>query len=69
MKLLRLLLPLLALLAGCETVNDTFVRRWLMDTGTSRRANRQIRKGLEKRESAPPVSLPASPAPAFMDEG
>ncbi|HJV37084.1 hypothetical protein [Geomonas sp.] len=69
MRRLRLLLPLLALLAGCESLNDAIVRNWHMDTGISRRTNRQIKEGLERREGTPPVTAPATTAPPFLDEG
>jgi hypothetical protein len=59
----------LALLSGCETLNDAVVRQWFRDSGLSRRISNQIREGLEIREDAPPATLPAIPAPPFLDEG
>ncbi|HJV66015.1 MAG TPA: hypothetical protein VJ550_09790 [Geomonas sp.] len=69
MRRLKLFLPALALLAGCESLNNAIVRSWHMDSGISRQTNRQIRKGLERRETAPPVTAPAATAPPFLDEG
>jgi hypothetical protein len=63
-----LLLPLL-LLSGCQTVNDAFVRRWLMEPGLSRRLNSQIREGLQRRNAAAPARIPGRPAPEFIDQG
>ncbi len=67
--LLALLLALaLALLPGCETLNDALVRRSFQDSGLSRGVDRQIREGLEKRK-AQPAGLPPRAAPAFLDQG
>lgn len=57
----------LALLTGCETLNDALVRHSFEDWGLSRNVGRQIREGLEKRKEAPPA--PAAPPPAFLDQG
>jgi hypothetical protein len=66
---LNLLLLALALLSGCETLNDTLVRETHKDWGINRRARAQIWKGLERRKEAPPQRAPTEPAPAFMDQG
>jgi len=64
-----LLLLALALLPGCETLNDAVVRHYFKDPGLSRRTSHQIREGLERREQAPPAKGPGTPAPAFLDIG
>lgn len=69
MRRLNILLLMLVLLSGCETINDAIVRQWHKDSGLGRRVNYQIREGLERREGAPPARGPKFPAPAFMDEG
>jgi hypothetical protein len=65
----NLLLLALALLSGCETINDAVVRQWHKDAGLSRRVEHQIKEGLERRETKPPPTGPTMPAPEFMDEG
>ncbi|WP_226377622.1 hypothetical protein [Citrifermentans bremense] len=64
-----LLLCALALLAGCESLNDTLVRQMYIDHGVSREVGDQIREGLERRQKAPAAKLPRKPAPPFLDLG
>jgi len=66
---LALLLPALLLIAGCESLNEAFVRQMYTDHGISRRIEEQIREGLEKRKRLPATNIPASPAPSFFDQG
>jgi len=68
LKRCHLLLAALLLLSGCETLNDALVRQWFKDSGLSHKVKDQIWEGLERRESAP-VQRPATPAPAFLDQG
>jgi hypothetical protein len=68
-RLAPLLLALvLALLSGCEGLNDALVRQWFKDSGLSRKVNEQIREGLERRK-ARPKDIPRTPAPDFLDQG
>lgn len=62
-----LLLPAL-LLPGCETLNDAMIRHMLKEPGMSGRIGDQIRGGLERREKAPPATVPEA-APPFLDQG
>ncbi|MBJ6750685.1 hypothetical protein [Geomonas anaerohicana] len=62
-----LLLPAL-LLPGCETLNDAMVRHMLKEPGMSGRISDQIRDGLQRREKAPPATVPEAPPP-FLDQG
>jgi len=63
------LLLALALLGGCETINEALVRQLHKEPGLSGRVSRQIREGLEKRTTAAPGRAPKRQAPAFMDQG
>lgn len=65
----RFLLLALLFLPGCETLNDAVVRHMLKEPGLSGEVRDQIRKGLEKREQAPPAVRPQEPPPPFMDQG
>ena len=69
MRRLGLLIPALALLSGCEGLNETLVRQLFRDSGLSNRVYYQIREGLERREAAPPARLPQNPAGDFPDQG
>lgn len=64
-----LLLCAIALLAGCESLNETLVRQMFIDHGVSREVGDQIRKGLERRQKAPAAERPREPAPPFLDLG
>jgi hypothetical protein len=60
----------LALLSGCESLNGSLVRLWLMDHGYGREMNSLIREKFERKMTAPPASnLPGRPAPPFLDQG
>lgn len=62
-------LVLFLFLAGCASVNDAIVRRWFQDTGYGDQVNSQIRRGLERRMSAPQRVVPKEASPEFLDQG
>ena len=69
MRRCSFLLLAVALLCGCETINDAVVRQWHKDSGLGRKVRNQIEEGLERRRAAPPAVQPAFPAPPYMDQG
>jgi hypothetical protein len=63
------LLLFCTLLCGCEAINDAFVRYNFKDSAFGRKVGEQLREGLERKLSAPPVKGPTQVAPAFWDQG
>lgn len=68
MKLVVLLATLL-FLPGCETLNDAMVRHMLKEPGMSGKLSDQIREGLQRRETTPPVTAPQEAPSPFLDQG
>lgn len=69
MRRFNFLLIAMALLSGCEPLNDALVRQWHKDSGLGRRVRNQINEGLDRRRTAPPKVGPAFPAPPSLNQG
>ncbi|MBJ6723092.1 hypothetical protein [Geomesophilobacter sediminis] len=60
-----------ALLAGCESVQDSLVRQYFLDQGMSDQYGTYIREELERKMAAPPPAnlAPRRIAPQSLDQG
>lgn len=70
MKRFPLVVLALGVLCGCDTVNDTMVRRVHQDHRLGYEVNEQIMEGLRRRMAEPSPTDTAHPAaPSGLDQG